>query len=450
MRLPLIRRSSDFSAFFILLAGVLHGFAQSDHEVTSLQVVAPGQAHLTVTTPPDEWYSFVLSTNLIDWMPAGPLPPVSHEVGTATHFLEIDPERPVAVYQVAYEPIPPNPEPIAQLGAPGNEPVIEHLPEMGMPFENELEEVSTVNNLPVSLAHLLVHFKATTTAAELNAVLTTENLSLAGTVPLMHLGVLRPEVITTLEDLNALADRLVATGLFNEVAFNLGESLPRTFDNPRPVQNRVGRQRDFINWTWEWFPLGTGFGGNNAFEMSRIPQLWNWMDYAYRQRELAGGHEVAVLEFAFNPHLDLHTNVVLGSISNPGLTQDDYNHGIAVVGIIAAKRNSIGTEGVTPLPEKVRGIQFLQNNTSTNSFASVRLSQLSALLSGPNPPRVINISSGVPWYKIGDPNTTTNEFGTLYAEWMDRLGTLYALSFESLNQNTGAAATSCFVESSRT
>jgi hypothetical protein len=105
----------------------------------------------------------------------------------------------------------------------------------------------------------------------------------------MHLGVLRPEVITTLEDLNALADRLVATGLFNEVAFNLGESLPRTFDNPRPVQKRVGRQRDFINWTWEWFPMGTGFGGNNAFEMSRIPQLWNWMDYAYRQRELGAG-----------------------------------------------------------------------------------------------------------------------------------------------------------------
>lgn len=436
-------RASDFLTAVCLtvsLAVTMPAVAQpgsGDHQIRSFELMSPEAATLTLDAPADQSYQFWVSTNLPNWVPAGPLAPVGFNDGTATYRVDIYPERPNAVFRAEYREIPPNPEPVTQLSAPDGEPVVQHLPDMGVPFEDETEEVSTVNNLPVSLAHLLVHFKSTTTVADLNGVLTAENLSLAGTVPLMHLGVLRSDVVTTMENLSSLSVRLLATDLFNEVAFNIGETLPRTFENPQPVLNRVGRQRDFLNWTWEWSPLGTGFGGNNAFEMSRIPQLWNWMDYAYRQRELAGGHEVAVLEFAFNPHQDLHPNVVPGSTSNPGLTQKQFYHGIAVTGVIAAKRNSVGTDGVTPLPDKVRGIPFLQNNTSTNSFASVRLGQLASILSSPNPPKVINISSGVLWKEIGDPTMTNHVSGITYAEWMDDLGALYASAFKSLNQNTG-------------
>lgn len=425
---------ATFYSFLFLVLTALPARAQSEHQINSFQMVAPGQAHLTVTTPPGETYSFSVSTNLTDWAPAGPLPPVNYDANTATFLLEIDPARSLAAYQIAYEPIPPNPTPIMQLTAPANDPIVEHLPDMGVPFENNVEEISNTDGVPISLAHLLVIFSDGTTVEELNTLLTTENLVLAGAIPEMHLGVLRRTVITTLEDLNDLADRLSATVLFKAVALNLGMSPPRTFETPQPQLNRVGRQREFLEWTWETPGLGMGLGGNNGFEMSRIPQLWNWLDYGYRQRELLGNHEVTVMEFAFNPHQDLNTNVFLGTSWASNLEQDDYDHGIAVAGIVSAKRNSGGTEGVTPLPI-VRGKPFRPNYTSRHSYEVIRLWELRDLLRGANPPRVINISSGMPWYEIGDPTTTERVSGVTYAEWMDDLGALWAYAFENLNQD---------------
>jgi ABC-type branched-subunit amino acid transport system ATPase component len=82
--------------------------------------MSPGQAHLTLSSPSNQTYSILVSTNLLDWRPAGPLPPVSFDGETATYLLELDPEWPVAAYQVAYQPVPPNPEPLAALDAPAN------------------------------------------------------------------------------------------------------------------------------------------------------------------------------------------------------------------------------------------------------------------------------------------------------------------------------------------
>jgi hypothetical protein len=395
MRLRSAKRSIAFTLTLSLSAVVPRLEAQSEHEVRSLELVAPGQAHMAVTTPPDETHTFIRSTNLIQWSPAGPLPPVSYDGTTATYLLEIDPAQPLSAYQVVYEPIPSNPTPVIQLEAVSNDPVVNHLPDMGVPSENEVGEVSNTDGIPISLKHVLVIFKDGTTVAELNTLLTGEDLSLAGAIPEMHLGVLRRNTLTTLEDLNDLADRLSATGLFDAVALNLGMSPPRTFETPQPQLNRVGRQREFLEWTWETPGLGMGNGGNNGLEMSRIPQLWNWLDHGYRQRDLLGNHDVAVIEFAFNPHLDLNTNVFLGTTSLVGLDQGDFDHGIAVVGIVSAKRNSVGTEGVTPFPI-VRGIPFWPNYTSRHSYEVIRLWQLRSLLRGANAPRVINFSSGMP------------------------------------------------------
>ena len=428
--------SSIQSAFGValLVASVHQSHAQPEHRISSFQVASPGQAHLTVTTPPNESYSFIVSSNLTDWAPAGPLPPLSYDTVTATYLLEFELERPLAAYQVAYEPIPPNPTPIAQLLAPANDPVVGHLPDMGVPFENGEEEVSNTDGVPISLAHLLVVLGDGTTVQELNTLLTAENVVLAGAIPEMHLGVLRRNSITTLAELNDLADRLTATGLFDAVALNLGMSPPRILETPLPQLNRVGRQREFLEWTWETPGLGEGRGGNNGLEMSRIPQLWNWLDHGFRQRELMGNHEVAVIEFAFNPHRDLHTNVFLGTSFSRHLEQGDFDHGIAVVGIVSAWRNRFGTEGVTPLPI-VRGIPFRANHTSRHAYEVIRLWQLRDLLRGANPPRIINISSGMPWYSIGDPTTTERVSGVTYAEWMDELGALWAHAFENLNED---------------
>lgn len=423
---------ASHAALLLLLVSVAcHAQEQRIHR---FEWVEPGQAHMTVDAPVHQTYQFLSSTNMVDWVPSGPLAPVSFGNDIATYRLDFEAASRLAAFKVEYRPIPPNPTPQQQLSAPGEEAVIVHLPDLGMPFENEATEVSNDDGLPVSLAHLLVAFSDAATVADFNDLLTGEDLALAGAVPEMQLGLLRRNSVTTLEDLNAQADRLASSGLFDAVALNMGMTSPRTIAGSGVGLHRVGQQSTGVDWTWEVMNLGEGLGGNNGFEMSRIPQLWNWMDYGYRQRKELGGHEVAVLEFAFNPHHDLHTNVTLGATSDSGLDSGDYDHGIAVTGIIAARPNNGGTEGVTPLPDRVRGIPFLQNSTTNDSYASVDLWQMRNLLRGPTAPRVFNISSGVPWYRIGDPTTTTRIPGVLYAEWLDELGTLWATSFRNLNR----------------
>ena len=430
-----IAPSSRVSQVFIIAAtGILLNVEAADLKIRNLQIVSEGQAHLTIDTPTDQTYQLLLSTNMPEWKAAGPLPPVSHDGSTATYFLEIDPNSSLATYQVAYQPLPENPAPLAQLNAPTGDAVVQHLSDMGVPFENNVAEISNTDGIPISLAHVLGVFSDGTTVEELNTLLAHENLVLAGAIPEMHLGVLRRNSITTLVDMNDLVDRLAASGLFDAVSLNLGMSPPRPIDSPQPQLNRVGRQREFLEWTWETPGLGKGLGGNNGLEMSRIPQLWNWLDHGYRQRELLGNHKLTALEFAFNPHQDLNTNVVLGTSWADNLDQGDFDHGIAVVGIVSAKRNSIGTEGVTPFPI-VQGKPFRPNFTSRHSYEVIRLWELRDLLRGTNPPRVITISSGMPWYEIGDPTTTERVPGVTYAEWMDEVGAVWAYAFENLNED---------------
>lgn len=404
--------------------------AQSEGKTQFLVPLPEGRAHLTLSAPQDQTWSFLVSSNLVDWWPAGPLPPVRVDHETATYLVEIEPTKPLTAYRIAYTPIAPDPEPLTHLEGSPAEPVVSHLPDMGMPFENEADEVELVNGVGVSLAHILVTFDPTTTVDSFNALLTAEGLSLAGAVPAMNLGLLRRHPITNLADLEALAQRLTVSGLFKTVSLNLGATLPREVEEDDGFQlNSVGPQVPSLNWTWEVSSLGRGSGGNNALELSRIPQLWNWLDYGHRQKEFLGGHDVAVLEFAFNPHLDLGTNVVLGTPANRSLTEREYDHGVAVTGVIAAMHNEGWIQGVTPLPDRVRGIPFLQRDGRINHYSSTDLQQMASLLnSRARAPKVFNVSSGMTW-------TSPPAFWERW--WMDNLGELWADCFEALNQKTG-------------
>lgn len=427
----IIRRHISAWLFFCLMASfALEAQAQSESKVQSFQIVADGQAHLTLDAPQDQNWSFLTSSNLVDWWPAGPLPPVRVDNETATYLVEIDATKPLTAYRIAYTPIASDPEPLSNLEASPTEPVVSHLPDMGMPFENEADEVEFVNGVGVSLAHVLVTFEPTTTVESFNALLTAEGLSLAGAVPVMNLGLLRRDPITSLADLEALAQRLIASGLFKTVALNLGATLPREVEEGDGFQlNSVGPQVPSLNWTWEVSGLGRGSGGNNALELSRIPQLWNWLDYGHRQKEFLGGHDVAVLEFAFSPHLDLGPNVVLGTATSRALTEREYDHGVAVTGVIAAMHNEGWIQGVTPFPDRVRGIPFPYGKDATQEYSSLFLQRMSMLLnSGGTVPKVFNFSVGIKW---------TSPPGFFERIWMDNLGDLWADCFETLNEKTG-------------
>ncbi|GEM_PF-2473514 len=258
-------------------------------------------------------------------------------------------------------------------------------------------------------------------------------MSLAGAVPVMNLGLLRRNQITTLMDLNDQVGRLSASGLFDAVALNGGLGRPQVVENPLPQPNSVGSQVPHLDWIWEREGLGKGKGGNNAFEMSRIPQLWNWLDYGHRQKAAGAGHLVASFDLAFTPHRDLAPapGVVLGSIPNSALTQNNANHGTAVIGIIAALHDTRGIQGVTPLADQVLGIPWPQASPSWQwqQFADISLGQLASLLIHQPAPKVINVSLGIPYYSIGNPTNTTIVPGLTYADWMDDIGELWTGCF---------------------
>ena len=401
-------------------------------------LVAPDKAHWTLGATPDHTHSFQSSTNLKDWEPAGPFPPLWVGANETTFLVELDPGQPMAAYRILYNERPPRPEPIASLAAPGSETVAQHLPSMGMPFEAP-DEVELIDEaLPVSLVHVLAVVDPASTVQSLNALLGTENLTISGAEPLMDLVLLRSQNIMTLEALNALVERLRATGLFTAVSVNMAMSHPILAQEPGLRQLSARAQSTDLDWEWEVTGMGLGKGGNSPFEMSRVPQMWNWLDYGHRQKAVHGGHDVAVIEFAFSPHndLDLENKVTLGTPSNLSISPIQYDHGLMVVGVIAARHDAQGIQGVTPLPDQVIGIPFLDNDeTDAHSYASVDLGQLASLLSGPRPPKVINISLGMPWHTIGDPETEIRDTGEIYAEWMKGMGELWAGAFQSLNSH---------------
>lgn len=319
-----IRKHVDSSLQVIFFSGIsiwtiaTTQVGAADPEVRSFQLMSPGQAHLTLDTPPDQNYSVLISTNLQDWTPAGPLPSVSFDGQTATYRVELNPERPVAAYQVVYDAPPPDPEPIPILDGPGGEPVSQHLPEMGMPRELPDDVRLVDQNVRVSIAHILVTFEESTTVQMFNNLLENENLSIAGAIPIMNVALLRRDNVTDLDD---LANQLVVlenSGLFSKVAPNFGMCLSPVITGPaESIPQTQSAGGSFApRWTWEADGIGMGSGGNNAFELSRIPQLWNWLDYGYRQKEAFGGHDIVVLEFGFYDHRDRGDNVTLGSTIN--------------------------------------------------------------------------------------------------------------------------------------
>jgi hypothetical protein len=400
-------------------------------EIEQLRLISAQEARITVRGPTNQVYTVEVTTNLVDWLSLGQRAPSGVDSGLADFTLDLQPTWPRAFYRAWYRPTIENPQPLTFLDAPPEEPVVQHLPSMGMPLETETEIVLVTDGVPVSLAHLLAALEPTATVQSLNTLLASENLSLAGAVPIMNLVCLRRNDVTDLEGLATQITQLESTGLFVAVAANLGVRLSEDSDQPALQEHRAGES--FATWTWDADGIGVGSGGNNAFELSRIPQLWNWLEYAHRQRARLGSHDVAVLEYDFHGgHRDLSNSVVLGASLSDEFTDEIRSHGMAVLGVIAAERdNGYGIQGVTPLPRRVRAIPYLVNTNGVNSYAGTDLGQMASLLTGSNAPRVINDSSGFSWKK--DPTQIPMTSGETAAEFVDGLGWLWAHCFENLN-----------------
>lgn len=421
-------------------------------QIASFRLVDGSRAELSFPTAPDLNYTLQWAPDLVHWNPVVlPLQEPGGD-GAVTHRFPLPAGSGPNYFRIEYRAPFVNPTPLSSLNAPGEGIAFRHLPTMGMPLEDPSETAFADGPVPVSLTHVLVNLDASTTVARLNELLASEGLTLAGAIPRMRLALLRREFVegSALDDVSALLQRLSASGLFTAVAPSLGSrpAVPDGGDPGKPdvepdVAMLVGAQAPAHDWEWDPAGLGQGFGGNNAFELSRVPQLWNWLDYGHRLTAFpGGGHKVAVMDFGFLNHNEFGSNVALRS--SPGHTPgtSELNHGTAVLGVIAARSDNLGIQGVTPFPSQVVGITFPRNSASGTTASAVAYSQtqltlIDSLLSEPVPPKVINISAGFDWSTLGDPTVTVRPDGTgnLWSDWVDDLGEVWACSFENLNLN---------------
>jgi hypothetical protein len=166
--------------------------------------------------------------------------------------------------------------------------------------------------------------------------------------------------------------------------------------------------------------------------MSRIPQLWNWLDYGHRQVAQNGRHAVSIMEFDFyTGHEDVPSNVV-----SSGPAQGIGRHGVAVLGVAAANgTNTIGLQGVTPFADPIRAITWQTNSTGGSALKGPRLGDIAAQICGSPSSRIINVSSGIKHQSDPFTNTVSSSSSTTWATWMDDAGDLWASAFENVAES---------------
>jgi len=126
------------------------------------------------------------------------------------------------------------------------------------------------------------------------------------------------------------------------------------------------------SWSWDLEPNG----GNWGLEISRVPQLWN-LNAAVRK---AGNTTLVtgVLDGGFTAHNDV------GFLNSPPVGSES-GHGTTVAGIIAARHDSTGVDGVNPFAH-LRG-----------AITQTAVWDLYAFLIAHPEMDVINISMGAEW-----------------------------------------------------
>jgi subtilisin family serine protease len=270
---------------------------------------------------------------------------------------------------------PPPPDPIP---GPASSPVCSNIPDIPFPDPPTADLVLTDGG-EVSIRDLIVSFTCSATAGEVNALLQTLPVSLAGGNPMGDIVLVRligPSDLDRVLDAQAalLASPLVTSACIN--AAMEAERLP-----PRNVD--AGNNR----WTWEVPPLAAS--GNWGLKRVRAPQAWNLLDQSLR---LGSTINAAVLEantgtaalrreVAEAAHPDLTPRIDVFPATNPS------EHATMVAGIIGATwDNNLGVAGIDPRNPDIisRGATF--HGTFTDTLIRV--------LNAHDTVRVVNYSAG--------------------------------------------------------
>jgi subtilisin family serine protease len=403
--------------------------------VESIDLPSEDELNITLSGPTNRVFVLEYSADLRQWQPTAIRDPeVIGNDGSTTIRIGM-PDSPGHAYYRAFHRAVTEDGLIDRIEGPVEAPANEYLPELAMPVERE-EEVLMVNDeLPVSGSHILAILKDDTTVRELNELLVDSDVKIAGTIPVMKVVTLRGTPVADAVALDERIETLKATGLFAAVAVNLGLSPPRPVEEPAVSLHWIGPEPGALNWTWDAPPLGTGTGGNNALELSRIPQLWNWLDYGRRQVQQRGAHPISIMEFNFRtPHEDEPSNLVRSGGTGSG----SGRHGIAVLGVAAANgQNDLGLQGVTSLADPVRAVSWVTNTTGVNSYAGPDLGQMAAQICRASASWVINESAGMSYRANPATNRISSGSTRTYGQWMDGLGELWANAFQSANQACG-------------
>lgn len=97
-------------------------------------------------------------------------------------------------------------------------------------------------------------------------------------------------------------------------------------------------------WSWE----ASAAGGNWGLEQLQVPQAWNLWPHLRN----GAWPQVLLMDAGFNAHMDLD----FAELRSSTTVLEDLAHGTAVAGVIAAKHNQVGADGIVPTAQ-VTGVE---------------------------------------------------------------------------------------------
>jgi subtilisin family serine protease len=194
----------------------------------------------------------------------------------------------------------------------------------------------------------------------------------------------------------ARARAFVLDAVPDAVASNL--ALPRATNGPTLPEAS--------DWIWQ-LASGDNLGGNWGFEFSRIPQVWNLNEVVRRDGVAT---RVGVWEpDAFEDHIDL--GPYEARVGRSSIALD--NHSVAVAGVIGALHGNGGIDGVTPFARLVVGNYSTKIESQTFDFITASAISDAIRRWVEADVRVLNISFGFKYEKLGDPEALANAHGAM-------------------------------------
>jgi len=273
----------------------------------------------------------------------------------------------------------------------------ENVPLIWFPAPEE-DDWDITDIYSISVTEALIAIAEDATVAEINELLTEYDARIVGALPggRVHLWELPFEEVV---EMTTFIDELAQDPAIDEALLEFGvgtDALPPTDVDPT---------------RWEWdvpdYPAGPADHGNWGLELIRAPQMWNFDDYATRERS-GTSIDVGVVDSGFTDNangLQQSTHpafqrpsgggAFLSFASLPGGNQmDEQEHGTFVAGVIGASWvDGAAVTGIDPWVNHIHGRGIVWRSWDHTSWGR-QLSLIARLISTQPNIRAINNSYG--------------------------------------------------------